>query len=204
MISMPLMAGGGWVSDPGTGYIKFRQRMIYGDQFFNRAGMVIPIRTTGVYTTGIYGEAGIAENWEVIIDMPVYFRMTLNEVRFESSGRMEPGDAYNGIGDLTVGVKRQLFARQWVGAVSLFAGMPTGNPTGGRTGLLSSGDGEFNQMVRIDVGRSLYPLPMYINFYGAFNHRTKGFSEEVYLGGEAGYTGKRVGAILRIDRLWSL
>ena len=59
----------------------------------------------------------------------------------------------------------------------------------GPEGNLQTGDGEFNQLVKIDAGFSLVgseSVSLYANIYGGFNHRSNGFSDEIRYGAEMG------------------
>lgn len=178
--------GGGWTQGKGKGYFKFGQTVIHGNQFFNGEGKTKQITTTGIYQTTVYGEYGITDRLDGIFYAPIFSRITLNKIQF-ASGDTQDGDEYNGIGDSQIGVKYGLLKDGKIAlSASLILGLPLGNPSGGETELLQTGDGEFNQMLMIDAGFSLSK-----HFYGnvavGFNHRTEGFSEEFRWNVEIGY-----------------
>ena len=83
-------------------------------------------------------------------------------------------------------------------------GLPLGDASGGETGTLQTGDGEFNQMVSVDVGHSFYPAPFYANASVGLNNRTKGFSEEFRFSIEAGLILEKFILIGRITGIESL
>ena len=72
-------------------------------------------------------------------------------------------------------------------STTLTLGLPIGNSSGGRTQLLQTGDGEFNQMITVEASHSFYPKKLYTTGLLAFNNRTRGFSDEIRYGLEAGY-----------------
>ena len=66
-------------------------------------------------------------------------------------------------------------------------GLPTGKDSGGETGILQTGDGEFNQMLRLDLS-SGFSANGWFSFYAGYNNRTQGFSDDYRFGGEVGWT----------------
>ena len=188
--SFAAVQAGGWLQGKDKAYFKLNQSAIRGDQFYNGLGEQVKITTTGVYSTSIYGEYGISNKFDAIGYLPFITRLTLNDIRF-SSGRLQEGDELTAIGDAQLGLKygiRQ--GKPLVISASLILGLPLGNSSGGNTGLLQSGDGEFNQMVMFDVGYG-FKIPLYANIGIGFNNRTEGFSEEFRLNAELGYTYKK-------------
>lgn len=202
-LSAQLLAGGGWVSKKGHGFFKLEQRWIRADQFFTAEGNIVPITTTSIYLTNFYGEYGINNKIDLIASVPLVARNVLNETNYSLSGRTEPGDAVTSLGDMLVGAKYGIVQdRAVVLAASVYFGLPTGNPSGGNTMLLQTGDGEFNQLVKLDGGVSFHPLPAYATFGVGFNNRTKGFSEEFHYNVELGYTFRE--KVLLSARVWSV
>ena len=65
-----------------------------------------------------------------------------------------------------------------------------GNDAGGTLQNLQTGDGEFNQLLRVDAGMSIpiksKKVSAYANTYVGFNNRTNNFSDEFRFGLEAG------------------
>ncbi|MCE7057134.1 hypothetical protein LZF95_20810 [Algoriphagus sp. AGSA1] len=76
-------------------------------------------------------------------------------------------------------------------AASLIFGIPSGKTGGGETGILQTGDSEFNQKLRTDLGFSL-PISIYFSAFGAINNRTRDFSDEIWYGFDLGYVEKKV------------
>ena len=75
-------------------------------------------------------------------------------------------------------------------------------------GTLQTGDGEFNQLLQLDVGTSFGfgGINFYAAAYGGFNNRTNGFSDELRYGMEGGATFPKTGitTILRLYGIKSL
>ncbi len=187
----PLFAGGGWPQPKGKGYFKISQSFIRAQYLFGPDGSTTRIPTFGYYSTNFYGEYGLSNRLTGIVDLPLFVRVTQNEVMRRQSGIIEPGDELNSIiGDGRLGLKLGLTRDKWLAAsLSLIAGLPFGDSSGGESGILQTGDGEFNQMVMLDLSHSFYPKNIYTTVSIGFNNRTKGFSEEFRYGAEIGYTG---------------
>lgn len=201
LLLMPLLltAGGPWPAGKGKGFLKIGQRALVGNRFFNPEGQVIPITTTGIYVTSVYGEYGFTDRLTAKAYLPVLFRATLNEVQYEQSGRIEPGDQFTGLSDADLGISYALTVNKPLAlGVTLRLGLPIGNPSGGATGLLQSGDGEFNQLLTFDAGYSFWPKKFFVNGSVGFNNRTRGFSDEFHLSVDAGANlGEKTIAILK-------
>lgn len=189
LLSISEVSAGGWLPGRGKGFFKLGQRFIIANQFYNLNGEIIPISTTSLYITSFYGEYGFSDRWAGILYAPIFFRSTLAEQRFLSSGIVEPGDELNSIGDFDLGIKYRIMQKgSFVLSGSLVLGLPLGNSGGGETGLLQSGDGEFNQLLKVEAGYSFYPSPFYASAGLGVNNRTKDFSDEFRFSGEVGYT----------------
>ncbi|MBY0433106.1 MAG: hypothetical protein K2U26_03255 [Cyclobacteriaceae bacterium] len=204
-LSHTALAGGGWPQPKRHGYFKLGQNMIRSSFFYDPDGNVVDITTIGLFTTSLYGEYGITDRLTSIIYVPFFVRNTLNGISYNQSGKSIPGDSFNSAGDTDISFKYGLIVNKpiVVSATILF-GLPVGQTAGGSTQILQSGDGEFNQMLRIDASHSFYPKPYYVSGYAGFNNRTKGFSDEVRYGAEFGVTYKKFIPIVKINVVKSL
>ncbi len=201
----PVWAGGGWPQPKGKGYFKLSQNYIRSPYFYGPNGSIVDITTNQLFTTSIFGEYGFTDRLTGIVYFPFFVRNTLNEVRFNQSGKVSPGDSFQSIGDTDIGIKYGLIVNKPVVlSASLVLGLPLGSPSGGASQILQTGDGEFNQMIRIDVSGSFHPKPLYASAFIAFNNRTEGFSDEVRWGAEVGLTLKKFIPILKLNVLESL
>lgn len=193
-------AGGGWTYVKGKGFVKLNQSALRSDQLFNPDGEVIDITTVGYYATSLYGEYGLTDRLTAIAYVPFFSRNTLNKTRFRFSGREIPGDQLNSIGDVDLSLQYGFYKSDtWVASLRVLFGLPTGTVSGGETGILQTGDGEFNQMIRVDLSRPLGDKA-WMSLYAGFNHRTNDFSDEYRLGAEIGSKlGQHFFAIAKVD-----
>lgn len=199
------VAGGGWPQPKKKGYFKFGQNFILSSKFFGPTGELVDITTIGLYTTSIYGEYGFTDRLTGVGYFPVFVRSTLNEVQFRQSGNTIPGDDFSSIGDAEIGFKYGLIVNKpIVVSGSILFGLPLGETSGGDSKILQTGDGEFNQMIRVDASHSFYPKPFYVSAYGAFNNRTNDFSDEVRFGFEVGATFNKFIPIFKLNAVQSL
>ena len=193
IISLDGHAGGGWPQARRQGYIKLGQNGISASNIYDASGNVTPITpSTAIFTTSFYGEYGITNRLTTILYLPFFVRTIQNELQYNQSGIVEEGDELNSFGDTDISFKYGLVVNKpVVVSATLLFGLPFGNSGGGNTGVLQTGDGEFNQLLRIDASHSFYPRPLYASAYAGFNNRTKGFSDEWRAGLEVGYTVKQ-------------
>ncbi len=186
---LPAVAGGGWPQPKGKGYYKLGQNWITSDSFYGPNGDIVTIRSTALYTTSFYGEYGITNRLTGILYFPFFVRNTLNEEHYIPSGTLIPGEALNSLGDSDLAFKYGVITdKPVVLSATLSLGLPIGETSGGESGILQTGDGEFNQMIRFDASGSFYPVPLYASVYLGFNNRTENFSDEIRYGVEVGYT----------------
>ncbi len=205
------IAGGGWPQPKGHGYFKLYESWIVANQHFTNTGKIDPNVTTGLYNTNLYAEYGFTNRITGVMHFAFFSRATVNNLISESSGEViTPGDAINGLGDSQIGIKYGLTPKKRISvAPSLTFGLPLGISSGGINGNLQTGDGEFNQIIRVDAGtgfNSSGKSPFYLNVYAGFNNRTNDYSDEVRFGCEGGISlnEKKFIAIVRMDVVKSL
>ncbi|MEN7550530.1 hypothetical protein AAG747_21600 [Rapidithrix thailandica] len=201
LISVPSIswAGGGWPQKKGKLYLKLGQYSILAKHYYSPAGHVLDITTTGYHATSLYGEWGITDKFTAIAYFPFFVRSTLNKVERPDGQLVQKGDELNSIGDADITLKYGILkAGPYVGALSLTLGVPLGEPSGGRTELLQSGDGEFNQMLTFELSRSFGKGHQYVSLLLGFNNRTENFSDEFRYGAEFGAKVKRFWLIARL------
>jgi hypothetical protein len=201
-------AGGGWPQRKGKIYLKLSGWWVVADQHFTSSGMIDPNLTRANYITSLYAEYGITNRLTGIVYFPFFSRAVVNEQLSGTTGDVIlEGDAINSVGDTDIQLKYGLFQNGSVKvSTSLTLGLPTGISSGGRDGSLQTGDGEFNQIVSVDISRS-FPIRK-LNTYGTislgFNNRTEGFSDEFRYLIEGGVTFGKWIAILRLNGVQSL
>jgi hypothetical protein len=208
LIPISAMAGGGWPKPKGRLYIKLSEYWVIANQHFTIGGGIDPNLTRGNFITSVYAEYGVTNRLTGIVYFPFFSRATLNEQVSGTTGDVIiPGEAINSIGDTDIQLKYGLFQEgPFKTSVSLTLGLPTGVSEGGSDGSLQTGDGEFNQMVSIDVSRSIPigKLNTYASLMVGFNNRTRNFSDEFRYGLEAGIVQGRFIGILRFQGIQSL
>jgi len=185
-----LSAGGGWPQLKHKGYFKLSQFWLVSDKYYAPNGEIIDISTAGIFLTSFYGEFGLTDNLTIIANIPFFARATLNEQVSATTGEiLAPGDVLNSFGDTDLSFKYGLIKNKpIVLSATLTFGLPLGNPSGGETGILQTGDGEFNQMIALDASHSFENGRSYISTYLAFNNRTNNFSDELRFGVEIGHS----------------
>ena len=210
MISISsISAGGGWPAGKGKGYIKLAEWWVVSNKHYTDVGLIDPHITRGIYTTSLYGEYGLTDKWTAIAYIPVYSRATVNnEVSATTGEILIPGDAIGGIGDVDLGIKYSFNADKAIKvSASVMLGIPIGEDAGGTNGSLQIGDGEFNQLIKIDAGTgfALGSINGYANIYGGYNNRSNGFSDEIRWGAEAGVSAlkDKLGFTLRVTAISS-
>ncbi|MFC4722953.1 hypothetical protein ACFO5O_11510 [Geojedonia litorea] len=188
-----------WVKPKGKGYYKLSAWYLEYDQHYTDTGEKDPNVTRGNFNINFYGDYGITDKLDVIAYIPFFSRTFQNEVRSGTTGDLiTPGEALNSIGDIDLGLEYGILNTEKVAfSGSLIFGLPTGNNARGSDGSYQTGDGEFNQFIKLNVGLpfSLGNAPMYSKVYVGFNNRTKDFSDEFR-------TGLEVGINLLNQKLW--
>ncbi len=189
--AMTLIAGGGWPQPKGKGYFKLSEWWIVSDQHYTDVGRIDPNITIGVFNTSLYAEYGFTDRLTGVLYFPFFSRNYYNnQVSATTLEIIIPGEAINSIGDTDLSLK---YAISKPGSKIAFAatallGLPLGKDSGGALNNLQTGDGEFNQMLRLDAGTSFNvgSLPFYSNVYSGVNNRTNDFSDEFRYGAELG------------------
>ena len=200
-------SGGGWPQPKNTWYLKIYEWWILSNQHYTGSGGIDPNATRGTYFTNVYAEYGISDRFTGMVHLPFFARVTLHEQVSGTTGDViSEGDALNAIGDIDLAVKYALIRNKpVVVGVTLLLGLATGNSEGGKDGSLQTGDGEFNQLLRVDVSGSFkigkkYP---YASGYVGYNNRTGGYSDEFVFGVETGITLNKWIPIIRLDAVKS-
>lgn len=211
MMLSTAIAGGGWPQPKGSGYFKISQWWVVSDKHFTDVGLIDPNITIGLFNTSLYGEYGITDRLTGIVYFPFFSRNYHNNTLSGTTGEViQPGEAINSIGDTDIGVKYGLITQgPFVLSATLQLGLPLGKIAEGDLGILQTGDGEFNQMLRVDASTSLgsnNQFSSYLSLYAGYNNRTNGFSDEFRYGIEVGANvlNQRLLGILRLYGIQSM
>jgi len=192
VVSLPLLsiAGGGWTLKKNESYIKLSEWWIVSDQHFVEGTLKDPNSTIGVFNTAVYAEYGFSNRFTGIIYAPFFSRSVVNnQVSSITGDVLVPGDGVSSVGDFDLGLKYGIFQKTKIKlAATINFGLAFGVTNAGNGGNLQTGDGEYNQLLRLDAGYGfqIKKTPFYTNIYTAVNNRTEGFSDEIRFGGEIG------------------
>ena len=193
LFNSSVFAGGGWTQPKGKGYYKLSEWWIVFDQHFTDEGKIDPNVTTGLFHTFLYAEHGITDRFTGIFNGALFSRNYTNNVRSSITNEIIfKGEELNSIGDIDLTGKYSIsrLGAAFPFSASLLLGIPTGESAGGESGSLQTGDGEFNQMLQLDLSKGFSlseSVSFYANSYVAYNNRTKGYSSEFRYGLEGGF-----------------
>ena len=205
LYSLGLFAGGGWPQPKGHGFFKIGQWWVLADRHFTDTGLIDPNTTNGIFTTSLYAEYGFTDRITGVLYFPFFTRsLFYNTVSGTTGEIVDPGEALNSVGDTDLGIQYGIIKEgPVVLSTSLILGLPLGNPAGGRDGRLQTGDGEFNQLLKVDASTSFKignNINSYATLYAGVNNRSNGFSDEFRYGAEvgAGFMKDKIYTIFRL------
>lgn len=194
-----------WVNKKGDGYFKLSAWYLETDQHYTDTGEIDPNVTRGNFNLNLYADYGITDNWDIVAYIPFYARTYQNDVVSGTTGEtIEQGESINSIGDIDIGIEYKLYHSQKISiSTTLTLGLPTGESQGGSDGSYQTGDGEFNQFLKVGLGLpfKIKNASLYSKAYFGFNNKTKDFSDEFRAGLEFGLSlfNKKVWLIARSD-----
>ena len=161
-----------WTQKQNAGYFKLNQSAIRASQFFNPDGNLIDITTTSVYSTVLYGEYGLNDRLTALLNAQLFVRSTINDLESRVDGAVIPGDEFNGLGEIQLGLKYGLITS---GPIVLAASgqvkLPTGENVGGNSELLQTGDGAWGALGMLHASHSFYPQPFYASLSVGYQWR---------------------------------
>jgi protein XagA len=191
-----------WTKSKGAGFYKLDFTSIQASDVFDTKGNVVPFRSLGNYTTSFYGEYGITNKITATAYVPFFVRNVVNETKGRQTGNIiEPGITNNNFGDVDLALRFALPVKAFAMSATLTLGLPTGDAK--QTDALFTGDGEFNQMLKLAAGTG--GKRWWSQAALGVNNRTKGFSDEFRYDFEIGYKlfNDRFLAILKINGIES-
>jgi protein XagA len=183
-ITPSVLTAQAWTKSKGQGFYKLDFSSIQATDVFGPKGEIAPFRSLGNYTTSFYGEYGITDKIMAIAYVPFFVRNVVNETKGAQTGNIiEPGIVNNNFGDVDLGFRFALPIKSFAMSVNVLFGLPTGDAK--QPDALFTGDGEFNQMIKIAAGTG--KNRWWTQGALGFNNRTKGFSDEFRYDFEFGY-----------------
>lgn len=192
LIGTTSLMAGPWPKPKGQAYLKLYEFWLQFDEHYTSNGEIDPNATLGLYNTAIYGEYGITDRLTVFGNVPFFSRNVINtQVSGTRGDVLIPGEAINGLGDADLGLRFGLTnsGSPIALAASLTLGLPLGESAGGEQKNLQTGDGEFNQMLLLEAGKSFRfgdDTDGYLSAFAGINNRSNGFSDEFRFGLEGG------------------
>ncbi|MEM7369127.1 MAG: hypothetical protein AAF587_11050 [Bacteroidota bacterium] len=181
------LKAGAWPQDKGSAYLKLGLRLTTARFFYNEVGRRTAIHPYADFSSIAYGEFGVFKNVTAIASIPFFRYVRVKRETIAIGGGIIREIGQNaGFADPEVGVRFGI-ARfgAWVISAEGLLGLPLGESMDINNLIL--GDGEFNQLIRIQAGHSFYPKPFYMSVGIGYNNRTAGFSDELRYDAEFGY-----------------
>ncbi|HUR31336.1 MAG TPA: hypothetical protein VMZ69_07875 [Saprospiraceae bacterium] len=181
-IDMQVAHAGNWPQPKGGYYIKLSEWWMVSDKHFDSNGdLQSNILEYGYYATTLYAEYGLGKRTTLTLHFPFinYAYTVLNSAQVKQS-ILKTGDA-------DVGLKYGLNIEEPLTlSASLILGLPLGY---NENGALLTGDGEFNQMIKLDALKyfTLLKANTWLNIYTGFNNRSSGFADELHYGIQTGF-----------------
>ena len=182
-------AGGGWIKEKSKGYYKLSQAWVSSEGYFSGENGFSPRLNSSLLTTSFYMEHGLGQGVSLELYAPFYIKHRVEGVIEVDSVDLNIDDGIGGFGDTDIGLRFQLYKSDLLnvsGTVRL--GLPTGGTAKGDRENLFTGDGEFNQLMRVDASLPFGNKKVggFLNTYAGFNNRQTPFNDEVHFGIETG------------------
>ncbi|MBK8501462.1 MAG: hypothetical protein IPL46_04210 [Saprospiraceae bacterium] len=187
-----VFAGGDWPQPKGKGYFKVSQWWLIADQHYTDVGQIDPNLTSGIFNSSLYAEYGLSQRLTGVVYFPFFSRNYFNNQVSATTGEiLKAGEAINSIGDTDISFRYALTKPGSSIALSaaILLGLPLGENKGGSENALQTGDGEFNQMLQLGLGKSFGTdkIGIYTKLSVGVNNRTNDFSDEFRYGAELGF-----------------
>ncbi|MBZ0273050.1 hypothetical protein K8I61_13505 [bacterium] len=196
---------GAWARGFLHSYHRLGVAYFVSERDFNDDGEIVDHEPDGKYyqdlSVAYYGELGVLDKLDFILNgvyknqygkMQVIDTETLNEVNREAE--------YGGFGDLEVALKYQFLEKLLAAAVQGTWKTPAMYD---RDAKLPPGQGQNDFEARLALGRSLWPVPMYIGLEGAYRYRDNVPSDEWRYLAEAGASVWKLYARVKLDGIAS-
>lgn len=210
IICFSVTAQSQWLQKKNEAYIKVGAWFVEADQHYTSTGEIDPNATRGFFNTHLYAKYGLSDKVNLIAYVPFFARNYQNRlVSIHTGETLAEGEAENSIGDINIGAEVFLGSvNQWSFSTSLTLGLPTGEDAGGSDQSYQTGDGEFNQLLRLHSGVScaIGKQRFYSKISAGFNNRSEGFSDEWSIKTEIGTSllSRKLWVIGRLGTLQSL
>jgi hypothetical protein len=165
-----------WTKDKGHGFFKLDYSLLSGNKLFDDDAKIIDYRDYQFSTVSFYGEYGLSRRLSLVGYVPL-----IQNNKVKASGNM-PKASNTAFGDIDVALRYALFKDKFPLTVTLQLGLPTGDHDD--VNELFTGDGEFNQMVKVSSGGGTEKW--WIQGGLGYNNRSENFSDEIRFDAEFG------------------
>jgi protein XagA len=191
-----------WTKNQGSGFYKLDFSTIQATDVFSPKGDLIPSRDLGNSIASFYGEYGITNKITAIAYVPFWVGNTAGAYPAVGTIPALPSASFSSFGDVDLGLRIALPVKNIAMSINILFGLPTGTPT--QANGLATGDGEFNQMIKLAVGTG--KTRWWTQGAVGYNNRTKGYSSEFRYDLEFGYKffNDRLLTMLKINGVESL
>lgn len=191
-----------WTKSQGSGFLKLDYSSIQATDLFNAKGDAVPSRDLGSSIASFYGEYGITNKITAIAYIPFFANSSAGAFPAIGTTPALPSVSLGGFSDVDLGFRIALPIKNIAASVNVLFGLPTGTPT--QADGLATGDGEFNQMIKLAIGTG--KTRWWTQGAIGYNNRTKGYSSEFRYDLEFGYKffNDRLLTILKINGVESL
>ncbi len=173
-----------WIQEKGTGYLKVGGWSLLANEHFTDQGKRDPNATRGLFINSVYWQFGLLNKINLITYLPVLVKnYQFAQVSKSNGSTYEPRQEFSSFGDSNIALEYGLKSTEkWAFSSTLTLGIPTGKAKAGLDGSYQTGDGEFNQLLQLNLGSGyhLAKQPFYLKSYIGYNNRTKGFSDELH------------------------
>ncbi len=189
--------GGAWTQPRGGYYFKLsgsyfststmrdldgNESALFADSENMRDGTFLDINLAA------YGEYGLFSRLTLVGQLPVKFLRSKRIEELAEGGERDFNETTVGPGDLTLGVRYAHLLKPIAVSVQGNVKLPLGYDRSPEDGGPPLGGGEMDSDVRLLVGRSLYPLPVYLTGSGGYRRRGGVYSDEVFYEAEIGFS----------------
>lgn len=182
-----IISAEGWTKKAGSSYFGLDFRFISSTKYHNSNGDNVEFDGIKNYSLNLYSEYGLTDELTFKLNFPFYKNLEYDYSKFSENSYFDQNNS--GIGDIDLGFRYKL---KKIGQTTIALGLTFGIPistedTYGKDKKFALSDGEFNQIIGLEAGHSLYPLPVYIAGSVKFNNRNEGYSDQFRFGIEGGY-----------------
>lgn len=196
-LSIGVKAQSGWTKEKTEGFYQLSFNRFSSDAYFTLGGDQLKTNEFTQNSLVFYGEYGVTDKFTLIANWPLQVWNGFSST-----------ETVSGLGDLRLEFKHALLKKYFPLSISVAPEIPIGKANNFAQSKLNdfesinlpSGDGEFNVWTTLSTSFSLPNTPLYANFFGAYNLRTKyqdiQFTDQIGLGMEVGY---KVGNLVWIN-----